>query len=478
MSRPRNPIPKKTAAKKLPHEDLEDLEDNAVIDNEELEANSKPLVKPPPTAGSVQPTRSASPVVGQRISNQQNQGQPPQAHAGASNIQSARQTSSKEVAQEPIRITEDTGPDQRSIDPAARGSLQLLKNKVRGAGPNRRRSVGAEADQEMGLDSGSNDSGVGSNRRTDWTTGVPAEEPYQTRGANLSSTQYAVPQQPARNLPQTALPGLMGARSAKDSSRIGDVPPARVPLDFSSTGSNLRNTDTKRPVPTNPPNTAWQKALYEEEAGYDNNDDDDEGEDEDYNDEDEHDDGAANEYGAGVPDESGNIDPRDYVECNQCGRKMLPGPLQKHAKICAKVFLQKRKKFDSSKMRTKELEQELGAKKKSSKKASAAAAAPAGGGKPSWKDQSNAFREAMRAAREYTQKVADGEPLPPPIISAPDPSLIQCPHCARRFNARAAERHIPTCTSIKNKPTGLKRGSGVSSSSLNTSTRKSGYGKF
>jgi hypothetical protein len=29
--------------------------------------------------------------------------------------------------------------------------------------------------------------------------------------------------------------------------------------------------------------------------------------------------------------------------------------------------------------------------------------------------------------------------------SAPDPSLIQCDFCGRRFNDKAAERHIPFC---------------------------------
>lgn len=51
--------------------------------------------------------------------------------------------------------------------------------------------------------------------------------------------------------------------------------------------------------------------------------------------------------------------------------------------------------------------------------------------------------------------------MPDAIPSAPDPSLVQCPHCARRFNASAAERHIPKCTSIKAQPKMLKAGSGA-----------------
>lgn len=53
--------------------------------------------------------------------------------------------------------------------------------------------------------------------------------------------------------------------------------------------------------------------------------------------------------------------------------------------------------------------------------------------KSKWQAESNAFRESMRAARQVSKAIATGAPLPPPIASAPDPSLIQCPHCSRRF---------------------------------------------
>lgn len=86
--------------------------------------------------------------------------------------------------------------------------------------------------------------------------------------------------------------------------------------------------------------------------------------------------------------------------------------------------------------------------------------------KAKWKEQSNAFRDAMRQARLVSKAIAEGAPLPPPKISAPDSSLILCPHCGRRFNANAAERHIPKCTSILAKPTALKKGSNHSAAAL------------
>jgi len=49
--------------------------------------------------------------------------------------------------------------------------------------------------------------------------------------------------------------------------------------------------------------------------------------------------------------------------------------------------------------------------------------------------------------------------MPDAVPSAPDSSLVQCPHCSRRFNEQAAERHIPKCNDIKAKPSSLKAGS-------------------
>jgi hypothetical protein len=82
------------------------------------------------------------------------------------------------------------------------------------------------------------------------------------------------------------------------------------------------------------------------------------------------------------------------------------------------------------------------------------AGAAAGGQKPSWQAKSSQLRDAMRAANAYKKAIAEGKSgadLPPPPVSAPDPSLVPCPHCGRSFNETAAERHIPKCTNIKAK---------------------------
>jgi hypothetical protein len=40
-------------------------------------------------------------------------------------------------------------------------------------------------------------------------------------------------------------------------------------------------------------------------------------------------------------------------------------------------------------------------------------------------------------------------PPPPPSLN---PDYVQCPHCARSFAQGVAERHIPKCVNIQNKP--------------------------
>ena len=81
--------------------------------------------------------------------------------------------------------------------------------------------------------------------------------------------------------------------------------------------------------------------------------------------------------------------------------------------------------------------------------------------KNNWKSKHEEFIRNIRYAKqcadaEKSGKVAD---LPPPPPSE-NPDYVQCPHCSRKFNQAAAERHIPKCTTIKAKPKMLKRGGG------------------
>lgn len=75
--------------------------------------------------------------------------------------------------------------------------------------------------------------------------------------------------------------------------------------------------------------------------------------------------------------------------------------------------------------------------------------------KSDWRRKHEEFIEAIRSAKQMQQHLANGgklSDLPPPPPSE-NPDYVQCPHCKRRFNQSAAERHIPKCSSFQfNKP--------------------------
>ncbi len=166
--------------------------------------------------------------------------------------------------------------------------------------------------------------------------------------------------------------------------------------------------------------------------------------------------------------------PEQLHECGQCGRRFRAAALERHAVSCGKM--RKRKPLDMTKQRLNQEERDLAShlakqakndvrKKNNSIKSNDG---------QKWKKDSETFREAMRAGKETTTSLRDGTPLPEYRPSGPDPSLIPCPHCNRRFNANAAERHIPKCQNIKSKPSVLKAGSGRG---IGTPNNKSGQSK-
>uniref|UniRef100_K3WYM0 C2HC/C3H-type domain-containing protein n=1 Tax=Globisporangium ultimum (strain ATCC 200006 / CBS 805.95 / DAOM BR144) TaxID=431595 RepID=K3WYM0_GLOUD len=152
------------------------------------------------------------------------------------------------------------------------------------------------------------------------------------------------------------------------------------------------------------------------------------------------------------PDES------EYMEeCGNCHRRFNLTSLAKHQKICEKVFSGPRKVFNMTAKRLEGIPDAEKVSKKAagkggssgsvtaSKKAVSAEEQPLKSNKADWKQKSSAFRDAMKASRDVTKALKEGRELPPPKPSAPDPSLIQCEYCSRRFNDKAAERHIAFC---------------------------------
>lgn len=75
--------------------------------------------------------------------------------------------------------------------------------------------------------------------------------------------------------------------------------------------------------------------------------------------------------------------------------------------------------------------------------------------KNNWRRKHEEFIQAIRSAKQMKQHLANGgklSDLPPPPPSE-NPDYVQCPHCKRRFNEGAAERHIPKCATFQfNKP--------------------------
>ena len=303
-------------------------------------------------------------------------------------------------------------PRTNSGDFNVRGSLTLLKTKA--ASSRRRRSV---ADIEA-----AGTTQAGTEREADSTT--------------PTSTSASIDNPPSQNYKPS-----VGSRPPQPSVPVRSN--AHVNVDLSS----YLQPEVKRS------SQVEVRHQHEEEQDYD---------------------------GAGGEEEE---EEQEKFQCPTCARSFYRAPLEKHAKICAKVFLQKRKTFDSAKMRIegnpdlKEFIQEtkgpVGRAKKGGKpaldrKTSSNIAPPAAPdappATPSWKAKSDAFRIAMQSSRAVSAAIATGAPLPPPVPSAPDPSLVPCPHCNRTFSSGAAERHIPKCTSIRAKPSVLKRGGGGNAS--------------
>ncbi|XP_006884735.1 PREDICTED: zinc finger C2HC domain-containing protein 1C [Elephantulus edwardii] len=153
-----------------------------------------------------------------------------------------------------------------------------------------------------------------------------------------------------------------------------------------------------------------------------------------------------------APDSSGSCSsPGDSElrECDHCGRKFLLPRLERHSSVCSRMQASKRKVFDSSRARAKgtELEHFLNWKGPALAKAEPPR-------KSTWRQKHESFIRTLRQAREIQQVIAKGGNLSdlPPILPAENPDYIQCCHCSRYFAPRVAERHIPKCKTIKNRP--------------------------
>ena len=137
----------------------------------------------------------------------------------------------------------------------------------------------------------------------------------------------------------------------------------------------------------------------------------------------------------------------NMIECDVCKRFFALNRIDKHKSICLKMKQKKRKVFDSAKQRAqgsdaKQLSQNARPQTKHSIL------------KSDWRQKHNEFISSIRAARKVKAHIDNGGkasdlPPPPPSLNL---DYIECQHCSRRFNPTVAERHIPKCASILNKP--------------------------
>ncbi|OQR87801.1 hypothetical protein ACHHYP_08038 [Achlya hypogyna] len=170
---------------------------------------------------------------------------------------------------------------------------------------------------------------------------------------------------------------------------------------------------------------------------------------------------------SGVPDGESEVqDDGANHTCPDCQRRFNATAFAKHQKICKKVFSGPKKVFNMAAARLKgtDVEKMLQEKGMSIKAVTAAPAKAVAkeeqaikAKKDDWKKKSNAFRDAIKSSREYEIAKKEGRALPPPKPSEIDPSLIQCSYCSRRFNEKAAERHIPHCKEKAERTGGAKK---------------------
>lgn len=131
------------------------------------------------------------------------------------------------------------------------------------------------------------------------------------------------------------------------------------------------------------------------------------------------------------------------IPCRKCSRRFAPDRIAIHENAC--LSMKARKKFNSSKQRAEGTEISCCARRSRD--------APV---KPpsKWRQEHQEFMQAIRYSRIASKAQASGKSLahlPPPPPST-NPDYLQCPYCQRRFNPKAAERHIPSCANTINKP--------------------------
>ncbi|CAD8193667.1 unnamed protein product [Paramecium pentaurelia] len=128
------------------------------------------------------------------------------------------------------------------------------------------------------------------------------------------------------------------------------------------------------------------------------------------------------------------------LECPEgCGRSFNKKALEKHAKICQKVFQQKRKLdeeeegFRPPPPPQKKQQQQKQVQKQNESKSD----------KPKWKAQSEAFRAIIKQGKGEQLTKEEQASLKNAMDATQD--LVLCKFCNRKFNSETAKKHIAFC---------------------------------
>jgi hypothetical protein len=132
--------------------------------------------------------------------------------------------------------------------------------------------------------------------------------------------------------------------------------------------------------------------------------------------------------------------------CGVCGRKFATERLAKHQAVCKKnaSTAKKRKTFDTKKSRIQGTDAAQFAGKTDDSRYEAAKKK-----KNDWKAKSEAFRAAMRSAKD-----PNAAPAPPADTS----HLVPCKFCGRKFNDSAHVSHVKRCKEKSSQPKVVPKG--------------------
>ncbi|NWW51246.1 ZC21C protein, partial [Pedionomus torquatus] len=135
--------------------------------------------------------------------------------------------------------------------------------------------------------------------------------------------------------------------------------------------------------------------------------------------------------------------------CSFCERTFLRTRLEKHMSVCDKRQGSKRKAFDSRKARAKGTDLEHFQQRSLSERPQSKTPR-----KNNWRQKHEALIRTLRQAQQLQQACSKGGKMSdlPSLPPIENPDYVACPYCGRRFAPNSAERHIPKCKNIKNRP--------------------------